>query len=85
VFKNFIKNMLVFTRCMFTIPQILRTKFGIETEKQKRESNKNSVTKKTKVQMTLFMYQFVLFVPLSNLVLKSLGMINTYLMNTRIF
>jgi hypothetical protein len=31
------KYMLVFTRCMFTIPQILRTKFKIDTEKQKKE------------------------------------------------
>jgi hypothetical protein len=29
--------MLVFIRCMFTIPQILKTKFKIDTEKQKGE------------------------------------------------
>jgi hypothetical protein len=38
----------VFTRCVFTISQILRTRFKIVTEKKKEKSNKNSVTKKQK-------------------------------------
>jgi hypothetical protein len=80
--------MLVLTRCVFTIPQILSTKFEIETEIKKRNltrivSQKNKSTNGTIHVVLICLFCFSMCI--SNLVLKNLEMVNTYLVNTHIF
>jgi hypothetical protein len=54
--------MLVFTRCVFTISQILRTIFKIDTEKQKKRNLARIVfTKRHKYKWPIHV-QFVFFV-----------------------
>jgi hypothetical protein len=79
--------MLVCTICVLTIPQILRTKFEIEIEKQKKNltrivSQKDKSTNDTiHVSVCLFCSSLCI----SNLGLKNLGIVNTHLVNTHIF
>jgi hypothetical protein len=80
--------MLVFTRYVFTISQILRTRFKIDTEKQKKRNLARIVSQKDKSTNSTIHISICLFcfsMCISNLVLKSLEIVNTSLINTNIF
>jgi hypothetical protein len=81
------KKWSVFTRCVFTIPRTIRTKFKIQREKRKRQIDMwichlcLSFTDSIHVGISFFCFS----VCVSNLILKIIGIVNTHLMNTYIF